>query len=250
MKHYRLKVSYDTDPINPRKDYDHLGTLFCWHRSYHLDDESPLKAADPQDTKLNLIAQIDSTFQDRLNATYDNSCSAIGVTGGDFWKAHDQVVDRQARLISAEFDKHYLSLPVYLFDHSGVSLGTSAYSCRWDSGQVGFICLPKKSVPNHFNGTIECAQAAALDCLEVEIGELSMYMGGSVYCLDVESVDFVNVSEGEHAIEELDWEYEASCSGFIGGDVTNNGMLDHVEDRLTDNLKLAMNDVGTWKYTL
>ena len=29
--------------------------------------------------------------------------------------------------------------PLYLYDHSGLSMSTSPYSCTWDSGQVGYI---------------------------------------------------------------------------------------------------------------
>jgi hypothetical protein len=30
-------------------------------------------------------------------------------------------------------------LPVYMYDHSGTALSTTPFSCRWDSGQVGYI---------------------------------------------------------------------------------------------------------------
>ncbi len=34
-------------------------------------------------------------------------------------------------------------LPVYLYDHSGITINTVPYSCRWDSGQIGWIYQPK-----------------------------------------------------------------------------------------------------------
>src|SRR3989304_5726596 len=30
-------------------------------------------------------------------------------------------------------------LPLYLYDHGGITMSTGAFSCPWDSGQVGFI---------------------------------------------------------------------------------------------------------------
>lgn len=35
---YTLLVSDDELPLNPREDYDNLGTMVCWHRQYNLGD--------------------------------------------------------------------------------------------------------------------------------------------------------------------------------------------------------------------
>lgn len=32
-----------------------------------------------------------------------------------------------------------VTLPLYLYDHSGITMNTSGFSCPWDSGQVGVI---------------------------------------------------------------------------------------------------------------
>lgn len=37
-------------------------------------------------------------------------------------------------------------LPLYLYDHSGITMNTTGFSCRWDSGQVGWIYATKKDV--------------------------------------------------------------------------------------------------------
>lgn len=37
----------------------------------------------------------------------------------------------------------YVLLPLYLYDHSGITMKTSGFSCPWDSGQVGFIYASK-----------------------------------------------------------------------------------------------------------
>jgi hypothetical protein len=29
--------------------------------------------------------------------------------------------------------------PLYLYDHGGITISTKPFSCRWDSGQVGFV---------------------------------------------------------------------------------------------------------------
>lgn len=37
----------------------------------------------------------------------------------------------------------YVILPLYLYDHSGITISTVPFSCPWDSGQVGWIYAPK-----------------------------------------------------------------------------------------------------------
>lgn len=37
-------------------------------------------------------------------------------------------------------------LPLYLYDHSGITISTSPFNCNWDSGQVGFIFVSKYKI--------------------------------------------------------------------------------------------------------
>ena len=37
-------------------------------------------------------------------------------------------------------------LPLYLYDHSGITIQTTPFSCPWDSGQVGFIYMDRETI--------------------------------------------------------------------------------------------------------
>ena len=37
-KGYQINITEDSDPMNPRVDWDHLGTMVCFHRRYNLGD--------------------------------------------------------------------------------------------------------------------------------------------------------------------------------------------------------------------
>jgi hypothetical protein len=41
-------------------------------------------------------------------------------------------------------------LPLYLYDHSGITMNTVGFSCGWDSGQVGFIYVTKEKLRKEF----------------------------------------------------------------------------------------------------
>lgn len=40
----------------------------------------------------------------------------------------------------------YCALPLYLYDHSGITMSTTPFNDPWDSGQVGYIYCTKKDV--------------------------------------------------------------------------------------------------------
>jgi hypothetical protein len=110
-------------------------------------------------------------------------------------------------------------LPLYLYDHSGISMRTSAFSCRWDSGQVGFIVANGKEVLSEFGGKIVTKKLRERigGILEGEVETYTQYLEGDIYGYVIED------EEGEH----ID-----SCYGFYGTDFVTNGMLDYIDHTL------------------
>lgn len=103
-------------------------------------------------------------------------------------------------------------LPIYLYDHSGLSLSTSPFSCRWDSGQVGFIGVTKEKIRKDFQVkrvTKEIIEKATA-VLEGEVKTQDDYVAGRVY-------GFKSFEDGE----EVD-----SCWGFFGDNFDENGLLE------------------------
>jgi hypothetical protein len=41
-------------------------------------------------------------------------------------------------------------LPIYMYDHSGITISYKPFSCPWDSGQVGWIFMNKDRVRREF----------------------------------------------------------------------------------------------------
>ena len=87
-------------------------------------------------------------------------------------------------------------LPLFLYDHSGITMNTTGFACGFDSGQVGFIYATKK--------TIEALGVAEENVEEQLKGEVSVYdqlLTGDVWGYIIEDDDN----------EEID-----SCWGFFG----------------------------------
>ncbi len=44
----------------------------------------------------------------------------------------------------------HIVLPLFLYDHSGIRMNTTGFSCPWDSGQVGWIYVTREKVRTEF----------------------------------------------------------------------------------------------------
>ncbi len=124
----------DMEHFDPRDNDGNYGTMVCWHSRYNLGDEQP--GGRPSDY---FAVECDKCegygwFNDEgtavpgyyTEATVEcDKCAAEGIIHDmEAWKAEHGV-----RVI----------LPLYLYDHSGITMSTGAFSCPWDSGQVGWI---------------------------------------------------------------------------------------------------------------
>ena len=78
-------------------------------------------------------------------------------------------------------------LPLYLYDHSGITISTSPFSCPWDSGQIGFIFISKKKMLDEYGGKIVTKKLKERieGYLEGEVETYDQYLRGEVYGFEV-----------------------------------------------------------------
>ncbi len=82
--------------------------------------------------------------------------------------------------------------PVFLYDHSGLTIATSPFSCRWDSGQIGFVLMPKKSAYAAY-GVKRITKAIKEKCeqyIDSDIKVYDQYLRGDVYCYVIKDEDY------------------------------------------------------------
>ena len=99
------------------------------------------------------------------------------------------------------------SLPLYLYDHSGLWMGTSRggwpFSCPWDTSHVGYIWVTKEQVRQEY-GVKRISAKLRDKVFELMRGEVSVYnqfISGEVYGFVIED------ENGDHV---------DSCWGFYG----------------------------------
>ena len=104
-------------------------------------------------------------------------------------------------------------LPLYLYDHSGITMNTTGFSCGWDSGQVGWIFAPEDRIKKEYNVDVitDDILEKVTNVLKGEVETYDQYLTGDVYGYRVSKVEVCD--KGCEHEEELD-----SCWGFYGMD--------------------------------
>ena len=185
-----LKIYQDSFPMNPRTEWDNLGTIAYKHRNYTLGEE------EMSDHPIEWLMH-------KLNRTRTRY--------GHF----DDVLVK----LEAEFFEKYIGHKVYLYDHSGISVSTKPFSCRWDSGQVGYIYVSKEKVREEY-GVKRISpelRTKILSYLDGEVETFNQYLNNDVYGFTIEDEEG-NVLE--------------SVGGFYGDDFAENGMVGYIDSEL------------------
>mgnify|MGYP001602604982 CR=1 FL=1 len=127
-----------------------------------------------------------------------------------------------------------LTLPLYLMDHSGISMRTNStgfQACdpqRWDWGQVGWIVMSRAQIVKEYG---DDGTDGARACLAQEVETYDQFLQGDVWVFICE--EGAICSHGD-----THWEHVDSCGGFYGRDVRTNGMMEHMPSKLWKDLLL------------
>lgn len=172
---------------------------------------------------MNKLRVLQDSYRDSNPREWDNLGTMICFHGRyDLGDKHSYNVDyysgweEMQKAILTDYGKGAVILPLYLYDHSGISMRTSSFGCRWDSGQVGFIVVSKKTILSEFGGKIvtKKLREKVEGILEGEVKTYTQYLEGDIY-------GFKIVDENDDIID--------SCYGFYGTDFLTNGMLEYID---------------------
>jgi hypothetical protein len=98
--------------------------------------------------------------------------------------------------------------PLYMYEHSGITISTSPFSCGWDSGRLGLVYITKASLMK-MCGRADFTEEELNAMLESEVKTYDMYVQGEVYSYSIYEV--VTCSLGHEHEELLD-----DCGGYYG----------------------------------
>ena len=98
----------------------------------------------------------------------------------------------------AQLEKDYdirVILPLYMYDHSGITISTQPFSCPWDSGQIGFVFSTAEGIRNSF-GVKRITKDILKRAERILVGQVSLYdafLIGDMYnvCMYDENGEFI-----------------------------------------------------------
>lgn len=246
----RIHIEQDEYPWDPRTEQDgNIGTMMCWHRDYALGDSEKNDYKEPEDFLQDLLRRkVDE--KTILNYVRNGKANGIKIKYNrsdcvwELWTSYymfplegpkdakfqvyseqlelDWLIDDIIESLSNKdiwylLEKHanIIALPLFLYEHSGITMSTISFNDRWDSGQVGWIYTDKETVlsqrdkfQNSKGNLIKITKhnwkEAAYQFLKGEVKEYDMYLQGDVYGIVIEEYD----SDLEE-FDEID-----SCWGF------------------------------------
>ncbi len=258
---YRLRIKNDYDPMHPRKGWDNVGTMVCWHKRYNLGDDHDyeypkdflqeklfehlnteksrygkriydfIKSGKAEDARLKYDpSEREWVLSEKSFVTgnwYDIASYPARLKGKD---VPDEFLEEcltaltTQELIDFLYDMDDIAIiPLYLYDHSGITMSTGPFSCPWDSGQVGWIYVDKKKALEEYRLKDKRNwEAEAEKHLEGEVKVYDQFISGSVYGFILEKETQV---EGEDEVEYVEID---SCWGFYGDTLEESGMFDHI----------------------
>ena len=114
-------------------------------------------------------------------------------------------------------------LPLFLYDHSGITISTTPFSCNWDSGQVGFIFVSKHKIKKE-----GIDETKVLDYLKGEVETYDQYLTGDVWGYRIYEVETCSMGHEHKTLVN-------SCWGFFGEEYAEQegkSLLEHYEKDL------------------
>jgi|694.fasta_scaffold86100_11 hypothetical protein len=121
-----------------------------------------------------------------------------------------------------ESDNNIIAIkPLYLYDHSGITISTTPFSCRWDSGQIGFVYVTQEALDRE-----GIHENKASEIIDNEVALYDSYLTGEVYKFTLYKEQVCNLG---HTHKEI----VNSLSGFYGdSDIFKNGIIEHIDKEL------------------
>jgi len=198
----RLTIEQDSLDESPR-EWDNMGTIAYKHRDYILGEE-------------------------KIDEPIDWLAGMLGLDTEDMEYTNEQRAELEEKFYKGN---KFLALPIFLYDHSGQTIATTPFGCRWDSGKVGYIYVTEEKVIKEYGDFSEESQAKAIACMESEVKTFDQYIRGEVYGFREEEVIKCE------ACGHIEYEQKDSCCGFYGTDWETNGILDNVNEVFHEELK-------------
>ena len=147
----------------------------------------------------------------------------------DSWEELKNQIDRDHKVLSYK--------PLYLYDHSGITISTSPFNCNWDSGQVGWVFIHEKQLNSMCGKDFERGEEKLNLIMDGEVKTYDEYLTGDVYKYEVYEIETCDKGHEHKVLLE-------SCGSYYNeGDCRDEGqsvLQSYSESNLEQEHKLVL----------
>lgn len=187
---FTIKIIQDDDPQSPVGDWDMVGIQVYWHKRYSLGHEQP--KCTPEEWLAKKVGEyLDVNNWDVYSKKYED------------WEENKS---QDISYLWKEFEKKNLVIPVYAYEHGGITIKANSKGVGWDSfdsGQLGFVYASHEKILKEFGNKklTKKVLEKAEQCLIQEVNSYDDYLTGNVW---------------GYEITDENGELLDSCWGFVG----------------------------------
>jgi len=181
---YRYEIQIDDFPTDPLSKYDNFFSFLSLHRNY-----------------------------------YNKPCyRSIYTPAGEEFKGNefDGVKD-----IEDTLNKNgYVWAKVYMYSHSGDTISSKPFGCRWDSGVFGYLYATPDEISKWYDTpfTDELKALAEKAMKEFIDGEWDAYVSGEVYgysIIDTSDEEVIDSCDGYNGRKNAEQAAQEALSGYL-----------------------------------
>ena len=182
----------------------------CAGRTIEIEYDSNASEMNPRQDTDNSTTMI--CFHKRYN---------LGDEGHGYkWQDYNGWDELEAQIVKDH--KPVIIMPLYLYDHSGITISTHSFNDHWDSGQVGFIYMTAKQIREWYGKKriTKGIKEKAEKCLLADVEVYDQYLRGEVYGY---------VITDENGEEDEADNGQSSSWGYFGLDSVKEEVKDIIE---------------------
>ena len=204
---FDINIHIDEDSQSPRK-WDNLGIMVCFHKGYALGD-----CGFNYGVPLDFLVELNKKQINIINKLKNKNDNA------DYYYP-DELDNPREELLDMAEKSGIVVLPLFLYDHSGITMNTTGFSCTWDSGQVGWIYVTPEDIKKEYSVEVidDKLKKKVTDILISEVKDYDQYLTGDVYGYSID--------------EPVD----DSCWGYFG-DHNKSGLLESAKESIDCYIK-------------
>ena len=123
-------------------------------------------------------------------------------------------------------NKVLLIKPLYMYDHSGITISTSPFGCQWDSGQIGWVFISEKQLNKMCGKDFERGEENLSLIMNSEVRIYDEFLTGEVYQYKVYEIETCDKGHEHKTLVECCGSYYSEDDCWDEG----KSVLQHLEE--------------------